>query len=176
MKATPSQGILFSSQSSLRLHGYADADWGTCPDSRKSMSGYCMFLGDSLISWKSKKQSTVGRSLAEAEYRSLVAITSEISWLTALLQDFGVKVDLTMAYCDNQAAIHIASNPSFHESTKHIEIDCHFIREKVVQGIIKLVHVPSTHQLADLSTKSLPNPQFKILLSKMGVHNIFLPS
>ena len=105
-----------------------------------------------------KKKSTIVRSSAEAEYRSLTAITSEITWLTALHQDFGVKVDSTMVYCDNQAAIHIASNPSFHEKTKHIEINCHFIREKEVQGIIKLVHIPSTHQLADLLTKSLPNP------------------
>ena len=81
LKSTPGQGILFSSKSSIRLQGYADADWGTCPDSRKSISGFCMFLGDSLISWKSKKQSTVARSSAEAEYRSLAAITSEISWL-----------------------------------------------------------------------------------------------
>ena len=136
LKGTLGQGVLFSSKSSIRLHGYADADWGTYSYSRKSISGFHLFLGDSLISWKSKKQSIVARSSAEAEYRSLAAITNEITWLTALLHDFGVQLDCTMVYYDNQAAIHIASNLAFHDRIKHIEINCHFMWEKVVQGLI----------------------------------------
>ena len=85
IKGCPGQGILFSAASQIRLMAYADADWGNCPDTRRSVTGYCVFLGDSLISWKSKKQPTVSRSSAEAEYRALASVASEISWLQNLL-------------------------------------------------------------------------------------------
>ena len=96
--------------------------------------------------------------------------------MQSLLKDFDLSVGSTAVYCDSQAAIHIASNPTYHERTKYIEVDCHFIREKVTNGTIKLVHVRTQHQIADLLTKALPSPQFHYLLSKMGVKNIFLPS
>lgn len=135
-----------------------------------------MFFGNSLISWKSKYQQTVARSSAEAEYRSLAALANELTWLKSLLVGFGVDVGPGMVYCDNQSAIHISSNPTFHEQTKHIDIDCHFIQEKVLQGLTKLVHIPSVPQLADALTKPLSRPQFSTLVSKMGIKNIFFPS
>ena len=105
-----------------------------------------MFIGDSFVSCKAKKQQTVSRSSAEAEYRSLTAATSELVWLQYLLCDFKVLVATpTVLYCDNQAAIHIASNPIFHEHTKHIEIDCHFIREKLVDDTFKVLPIRSHH-------------------------------
>ena len=135
----------------------------------------CVFLGDSLVSWKSKKQATVSRSSAEAEYRALAAIASEITWLTALLKDFEIEVPSTMVFYDNQSAIHLSTNPSFHERSKHVEIDCHFIREKVNQGLIRLVHVPSQYQLADMLTKPITAAQFQNLISKLGVLDIYFP-
>lgn len=90
----------------------------------------CIFLGDSLISWKTKEQSTIYRSSAEAEYKAMAATTSELVWLQQLLSNFSVKLhDSSLLFCDNQAVIHIATNP-----TKHIEIDCLFVRDKVNNG------------------------------------------
>ena len=94
-----------------------------------------------MISWESKKQSIVSRSLAEAEYQSLTAIASELTWLESLLTDFHITLPSTVVYYDSQAAIHIASNLTYHERMKHIKIDCHFVREKVGNGTITLVHV-----------------------------------
>ena len=176
LKQTPGQGLLFSSSSPLQLQAYVDTDWGSYVDTRRSTTSFCVFIGDSLISWKSKKQHTVSRSSAEAEYRALASVTSEITWLTNLLKDFEVSLPSAMVYCDNQAAIHIATNPSFHERSKHIEIDCHFTREKVNAGVLKLVHVPSKHQVADLLTKPLPHSQFVQLISKLGILNPYLPT
>ena len=129
LKAAPGQGILFSATSSLSLKAYTDVDSGSCLDMRRSTTGHYMFLGDSLVFWKSKRQQTVSHSSAEAEYRALACVTSEVLWIKSLLHDFQVVVVPTLLFCDNQAAIHRATNPNFHERSKHIETDCLFTRE-----------------------------------------------
>ena len=103
-------------------------------------------------------------------------VASEVDWLVKLLQDFGITSGSMKLLCDNQAALHIASNPTFHERTKHIDIDCHFIRERVQSGLLKLIHVKSKHQLADLITKALPTTSFKSIMSKLGIKNIYIPT
>ena len=176
LKKTPGQGLFLSAESSLQLKCYCDADWAACVDTRRSISGFCVFLGESLISWKCKKQQVVSRSSAESEYRAMATVTSEIVWLIALLGTFGhIHKEPTFLYCDNKAALHIAANLVFHERTKHIEIDCHFMREKNQDGVIKTFHVPTRHQLADLFTKPLSQRKFLYLLSKMNLINIYVP-
>ena len=130
-----------------------------------------------MVSWKAKKQSTIACSSAEAEYRAVAATASELLCLTQLLKDFGFSVSTpALFFCDNQAAIHIATNPSFHERTKYIEIDYHFVREQVNAGLIWLMPIRSQHQLADVFTKPLPSSLLFPLLSKMSVKDIHCTS
>ncbi|XP_016191472.1 uncharacterized protein LOC107632288 [Arachis ipaensis] len=124
-------GLFFSSQTDLEPIDFSDSDWGTCSDTRRSVSGHCLFIGTSIVSWKSKKSSTVAVSSCEAEYRALAMATREAQWITYILEDLQVKLQKPIAmYCDSQSTLHIATNPIFHERTKHIEIDCHVVRDK----------------------------------------------
>lgn len=156
---------------------FADADYDSCLDTRRSTSGFCLFLGSSLISWKSKKQPVVSKSSAEAEYRSLSMSTDELVWITNFFKELKVPLSKpTLLFCDNTAAIHIANNPVFHERTKHIERDCHSVRERLLAGLFQLFHVRTHLQLADPFTKPLYPTPFHQLIGKMGLLNIFVPS
>jgi len=179
LKTSPGQGILLASDSAAHLYAYCDSDWGGCPNSRKSTAGYAIQLGKSLISWRSKKQKVVARSSAEAEYRAMAVACCEISWLLSLLKDLTVPPNVLQPvslFCDNQATLHIAANPMFHERTKHIEVDCHYIRDKFVSGQVKPCYVSSKNQLANLFTKIVSVAQHHQLLSKLGVLDIFTSS
>ena len=108
-------GTYYPSDSTLQLLAYSDADWGRCAYTCRSLSGYCVFLGSSLVSWKTKKQKTVSKSSAESEYRSMSYTTSEVVWLEGLLRDLGVCTMLPISLCcDNKSAQHLAANPVFH--------------------------------------------------------------
>lgn len=138
LKGTIGFGLFYSSTSDLVLKGFTDADWGSYADTRRSTSGYCMFLGDALISWKSKKQDVVSHSSAESEYRAMEFGSREVICLYHLLEDLQSPQDGPIAfYCDSTAAIHIVNNPVFHERTKHVERDCHQIQNKIEAGYIK---------------------------------------
>ncbi|KAG7578814.1 GAG-pre-integrase domain [Arabidopsis thaliana x Arabidopsis arenosa] len=177
LKGNPGQGLFYAADSEICLNAFADADWGTCQDTRRSVSGYCVYLGKSLISWKSKKQQTVSRSSTEAEYRSMANATCELLWLSQLLRDLKVQVRTpAKLFCDNKSAIHIATNPVFHERTKHIEIDCHITRDQVKNGFLRLFHVSTENQHADILTKALHPGPFHSLLSRMSMSNLFSPN
>ena len=173
LKSSPGSGIFFVAHGDLTLKAFNDSDWAGCRDTRRSITGFVVYLGESLISWRSKKQSTVSRSSSEAEYRALASTTCELQWLSYLLHDFRVLfLQPATLFCDNQSAIQIASNPVFHERTKHIEIDCHIVRDKVNAGLLKLIPVSSSMQLADIFTKPLTPVVFQGLCSKLGMKNI----
>ncbi|XP_058217335.1 uncharacterized mitochondrial protein AtMg00810-like [Rhododendron vialii] len=120
--AHPGRGLFYRSNGPLRVEVFTDADWAGSPSDRRSTIGYCTFVGGNLVTWKSKKQTMVVRSSAEAEYHAMDYTTCEVVWLRSFLEELGFQVQLPIPmYCDNQAAIHIASNLVFHERTKHIE-------------------------------------------------------
>ena len=128
LKRAPRQGVLLSKTSSTQLNAYCDSDWGSCPISRKSTTGYGILLGKSPISYRVKKQGVVARSSAEAEYRAIVETCCEVTWLLSLLKDLTIDhLEPVNLYCDSQAALHIMANPVFHERTKHIELDLSLI-------------------------------------------------
>lgn len=143
---------------------------------RKSTSGFCIFLGDALVAWNSKKQPTIARSSTKAEYRALASVTLELLWIRQLLRTFEVSIPSVMVFCDSKSAIQLASNPMSHERSKHVDIDCHFIREHVQLNFINLIHVNTHQQLADPLTKALPRPQFQALISRLGLLNIYIPT
>ena len=177
LKGNPGQGLFLKSDSNLQVYAYCDSDWGACPLTRRSLTGYFVTIGGSPVSWKTKKQTTVSRYSAEAEYRAMANVTSELIWIKSFLASLGVFLHKPMKlYCDNQAALHIAKNPVFHERTKHIEIDSHFIREHLLSKDFETAYIPSKYQIADIFTKALGKLQFQFLKSKLGIMNPHAPT
>nr|XP_016433879.1 PREDICTED: uncharacterized mitochondrial protein AtMg00810-like [Nicotiana tabacum] len=147
-----------------------------CPNTRRSVTGYVIKFGSSSVSWKSKKHKIVLRSLAEAEHRSMAAATAKIIWLLGLFKELGVKITQPVTILsDSKSTIQIVANPILHKQTKHIEIHCHFIRDKIKEGVVQAIHVNTKEQQADLLTKGLGTAQHVHLLDKLGVLNILYP-
>ncbi|CAE6201802.1 unnamed protein product [Arabidopsis arenosa] len=177
IKSNPGQGLMYSADSELCLNAFSDADWAACKDTRRSVSGFCVYIGTSLVSWKSKKQSVASRSSTESEYRSMAQATCEIIWLQQLLKDLHITVSCpAKLFCDNKSALHISMNPVFHERTKHIEIDCHTVRDQIKAGNLKALHVPTENQHADILTKALYPGPFHHLLQQMSLSSLYLPN
>ncbi|XP_040942307.1 uncharacterized mitochondrial protein AtMg00810-like [Gossypium hirsutum] len=177
LKGCPSTGLFYPASSSFELKAFSDSNWAGCPETRRSITGYCIFFGEALISWRAKKQPTVSRSSSEAEYRALASTICEVQWLHYLLCDLHVPIShATPVFYDNKSTIQIASNPTFHECTKHIEIDCHIVREKLQKDVVHLLPCTSSTQLADLFTKALAAQPFQDMISKLGMLNIHSPA
>ncbi|XP_069144617.1 uncharacterized mitochondrial protein AtMg00810-like [Solanum lycopersicum] len=156
------------------IKGTAGLDWAACVESKRSVTGYVVKFGNAAISWKAKKQNTVSRSSAEEEFRSMATTVAEIVWLKGLFKELETEIRLPIRlFCDSKAAIQIADHPIFHERNKHFDIDYHFVREKIVEGLIQTHYINTKDQPADLLTKGLCKPQHEAFINKLGMKNIF---
>jgi hypothetical protein len=169
LRHTPDFGLWYSASSSLALHGFSDVDFAGCRLDRKSTSGTCQFLGSSLVSWSSRKQSIVAQSTTDAEYVAAASCCSQLLWITYTTGDFGEEYTYVPLQCDSTSAISVAKNPMLRSKTKHIEVRYHFLRHNVEKGKITLIHVPTHNQLADIFTKPLDQATFTRLRGELGV-------
>lgn len=177
LKGTSGRDLLYKLSHTLSVTGFSNADWAGCCFDKWSTSGYCTFVGGNLVTWLSKKQTVVARFSAKAEYCAMAHTASEMLWVRSLLSDFGLTAPTPMdMYCDNQATIFIANNPVFHERTKHIEVDCHFIRDLLLRRELATPYIHSDDQLSDILTKPLARALFQRLSSKLGMFDIYAPT
>jgi hypothetical protein len=162
VKSTIDIGLKIPRKNSFLVSAFSDADWAGSVDDRRSIGGFAVFFGSSLISWSARKQATVARSSTEAEYKAMANATAEIIWLESLLAELGVRLRVAPSlWCDNLGATYLSANPVFHARAKHIEIDFHFVRERVVRKQLRVWLIPSRDQLADGFTKALPVHKFE---------------
>ena len=169
LRGTESVGLWYPKDSSFNLTSYSDADYAGCKVDRKSTSGTCQFLGDRLISWNSKKQTSIATSTAEAEYLAAGSCCSQLLWVQQQLKDYGVQAEESPIFCDNTSAIAITYNPVLHSRTKHIDIRHHFIRDHVSLKHIRLEYIPTDNQVADIFTKPLPEAKFSFFRNSLGL-------
>lgn len=170
LKNTINFGLFFSSKSSLQLQAYLDADWPRCPDDRRSTVGYSIFLGKNLVSWSSKKQKTIARSSTEVEYKALDASAGKVIWVQTLLLELGIHLSTTpILWCDNIRATYLVANPVYHSRTKHMEVDFHFIRDRVAAKSLIVKFISSKDQIADVFTKPLVSDKFFHFRSSLNV-------
>lgn len=157
VKNTLSLGLEIVKSSSVLLSVFSDADWAGSIDDRRSTGGFAVFFGPDLVSWSSRKQATVSRSSTEAEYKSMANATAEVIWMESLLVELGIQLkEPPVLWCDNLGATYLAANPVFHARAKHIEIDFHFVRERVINKQLQVRLVSTKEQIADGFTKALP--------------------
>ncbi|GJY54443.1 ribonuclease H-like domain-containing protein [Tanacetum coccineum] len=144
MFGTLELGLQLYASTTTSLVGYTDADWAGCPSTSRSTSDYCVFLGDNLLSWSAKRQHTISRSSAEAEYQGVANVVAETTWIRNLLRELhSPLLTTTLVYCDNVSVVYMSANPVQHQRTKHIEIDIHFVCDMVKAGYVRVLHVPS---------------------------------
>ena len=167
---------MFEKDSHLQVEVYTNVDWAGHLTDRQSTSRYCTFARGNLVTWCSKKQNVVARTSVEAEFRSVAHGICEVLWIKRILDELKVASQSPIkAYCDNKAAISIAHNPVLHDRTKHVEVDKHFIKEKIESRHICMTYVPTDEQVPDILTKGLPRKQFEKLTSKLAMEDIFRP-
>ncbi|KAL6344279.1 hypothetical protein AAG906_037847 [Vitis piasezkii] len=170
LKLTPEDGVLLFDPSPYRR-------LASCPTTRRSTTGFFITLGTNPLSWRTKKQTVVSRSSAKAKYCAMATTTCELVWLKTLLSNLMVlHPKYIILYCDNQVALHITLNPVFHEHTKHIEIDCHYVCEKFRSGLLMPIHISTQHQIVDIFTKALGKDLFHHFVCKLGITDLHAPT
>lgn len=152
------------------LTAYTDADWGGCPDTRRSTSGFCVFLSPSLVSWSANRQQTISRSSSEAEYKGVANTVAELCWIRNLMLELHYKITkASVVYCDKIGSVYLSSNLVKHQRSKHMELHIHFVREKVAIDKVKVLYVPTPLQYADIFTKGLPATLFQQFRSSLTI-------
>ncbi|GKC63292.1 ribonuclease H-like domain-containing protein [Tanacetum coccineum] len=170
VRGTIDHGLQLHVLSTSQLTAYTDTDWAGCPVTRRSTSGYCVFLGDNLLSWSAKRHVTLSRSSAEGGYRGVANVVVETAWLRNLLLELHAPLSTaTLVYCDNVSVVYLSTNHVQHHRTKHIEIDIHFVREYVAFGQVRMLHVSSRFQYVDIFTKGLLTALFLEFRSSLNV-------
>ena len=172
LSGTITLGLFYPITNTFDLVGYSDADYAGSQTDRKSTSGVCAYLGQSLVSWQSKKQTSVALSTAEGEYLAAGSCCSQILWMIQTLRDYQIKTGKVPINCDNTSTINISKNPVNHSRTKHIDVRHHFLRDHVANGKIELIFVPTEYQLADIFTKPLAEERFAFIRRELGMCNV----
>jgi hypothetical protein len=167
--STPWFRMWYPMGSTFDLIEYSDSDYAGCKVDRKSTSGMCQFLGRSLVSWSSKKQTSITLSTAEAEYDAAGQCCAQLLWMRQTLRDFCYNLSKVPLLCDSESAIRLADNPVEHSRTKHIDIRHHFLRDHQQRGDIDIFHISTENQLADIFTKPLDEKRFCRLRSELNV-------
>jgi hypothetical protein len=167
--STPCFGIWYPKGSTFDLIRYSNSDYAECKVDRKSTSGTCQFLGRSMVSWSSKKQTSVALSTAEDDYVAAGQYCTQLLWMRQTLRDFGYNLSKVPLLCDNESAIRLANNPIEHSRTKHIDIRYHLLRDHQQKGDIDVYHISTENQLADIFTKPLDEKRFCMLRSELNV-------
>jgi hypothetical protein len=165
----PCFGIWYPKGSTFDLIGYSDSDYAGCKVDKKRTSGTCQFLGRSLVSWSSKKQTSVALCTTEVEYVAAGQCRTQLLWMRQTLRDFGCNLSIVPLLCDNESAIRLADNPVEHSHTKHIDIRHHFLRDHQQREDIDIYHISTENQLADIFTKPLDEKRFCRLRSELNV-------
>jgi len=177
LKGAPGLGLFYRAGCSSSLSCFTDADFAGSLTDRRSTTGFCVFHGEHLISWRSKKQHIVSRSSAESEYRAMAHGVTELVWLRSLLDELGQPLASgSTLYCDNKSAILLTQDSVLHERTKHIEMDVHFLRDHVRAETVLPAYVSSADQLADALTKAIGPTRLDLTISKLGMIDIFAPA
>jgi hypothetical protein len=149
-------GLKIQKCNSMLISAFSDADWAGSVDDRRSTSGFAVFLGSNLVSWSARKQATVSRSSTESEYKAVANATAEIMWIQTLLKELSISAPrMARLWCDDMGAKYLSANPVFHARTKHIEVDFHFVRERVLNNLLQIDFVSTGDQVADGFTKAL---------------------
>ena len=172
LKGTTNLGLLYKKSQDYKLVGFCDADYAGDRIERKSTSGNCQFLGENLISWASKRQSTIALSTAEAEYISAASCCTQLLWMKHQLEDYQILESSIPVFCDNTAAICLSKNPILHSRAKHIEIKHHFLRDYVQKGVLDIQFIDTDHQWADIFTKPLTEERFNFIKKNLNMHYI----
>jgi hypothetical protein len=173
LKHTIHHCLFLHRETTFTIQAFSDVDWASCPDDRRSTTGYCLYLGRNLLSWTSRKQRTVSRSSTESEYRAVAQAATKIVWLQSLLSELGILPSTPpILWCDNIGATYLAANPIFHARTKHIEIDVHYVRDLVSAKALSIRFVSSKDQIVDTFTKPLPTTKFNFLRDNLNVREL----